>query len=105
MSNPYPQTVTPVTGRKTVAATGTPEALSATHVYAQSVELVAQKAQGSANAGTVYVGWTSGNGEQDRPLAPGDTWVITAPDGKKLDLAEIYIDPANPGDGVTWTAV
>jgi hypothetical protein len=100
-----PRVVTPITGRKTVALTTVPEKLVATPTYVQSVELVAQKAQASANAGIIYIGWTAGDGTQDRPMAAGDKWSITADQGQKLDLSQIYIDPATAGDGVTFTAI
>lgn len=96
---------TPITGRKTVTATGTPEALVSASRCVQSVEIRAQKSQNSANTGNVYVGFSSGNGEQDVPLEPGDVWAVTMDQGQKLDLATIYIDVATNGDGVTFTAI
>jgi hypothetical protein len=98
--------ITPIDGIKTVAATGTPEALVSTPRTVQSVELVPQKAQGTANTGTVYIGWQSGNGLQYRPIAPTDQpFAITAPFGSKLDLSQIYIDAATAGDGVSYVAI
>lgn len=97
--------VTPITGRKTVASAGTPEALVSAPRSVQSVELVAQKAQNSANTGTVYIGWSATNGTQDRPMAAGDKWAITAGPNQMLDLSQIYIDVATDADGVTFTAI
>lgn len=100
-----PRIITPIEGKKTVASSGTPEAIYSSSLAVQSIEIIAQKDQNSANTGTIWVGWTSTNGAPRRPMAAGDTWSIAAPFGSKLDLGAIYVDVANNGDGVTFTAI
>jgi hypothetical protein len=100
-----PRIITPIQSKKTVAAANTPEALVAKSTAVQSVELVAQKDQNSANTGTIWVGWSSADGVCNRPMSPGDILPITAPFGQKLDLGAIYIDVATANDGVTFTAI
>lgn len=90
---------------KTVAATGTPEALGSGLV--ESVAIRPKKTRTTANTGNVWIqnvvtndlagGWE---------LAPTDApLVLSAPVGKKIDLAAIFIDVATNGDGVIYTAV
>lgn len=85
---------------KTVAASGTPEALGSGLV--ESVAIRPNKARGTANTGNVYIQSAATNdlagGWELTPTA--SPIVITAPAGKKIDLASIFIDVATNGDGV-----
>lgn len=85
---------------KTVADTGTPEAITSTNLKCSSVTLLGIKAARTANAGTVYVGWTSANDSQFFPITASGEIVINAGDGRTINLAEIYVDVLNNGDGV-----
>ena len=38
-------------------------------------------------------------------LAPGESLTLSAPAGKKLNLATIYLDAATSGDAVTFSTV
>jgi hypothetical protein len=87
-------------GSKTVAAAGTAEALVATSRLVRSVEFIGYKARQTANTGAVYVGNKSA---QLRTIASASSLTITAIDGERLDLTDIYIDAATNGDGVLFT--
>lgn len=91
---------TPIQITKTVAASGTPEALAASGTYFRKATILAQKAARSANTGTVYLGIGSTNDTQPIGLSPGDVWSIEAPQGEKYDLNDWYLDVATNGDGV-----
>lgn len=90
---------------KTVAASGTPEALGSGLV--ESVAIRPNKARGTANTGNVYVGFGATNDTQQlwelTPTASPIT--LSAPAGKKIDLSTIYIDVVTNGDGVVYFAV
>jgi len=92
-------------GTKAVAAAGTAVQLTATTTLVRSVEIHARKNKTTANTGDVYVGFAGGSGNQNRVLAPGDPFTITAIDEEMIDLSQIWIDAANNGDAVTWSAV
>jgi len=92
-------------GTKAVASAGTPEPLVGTPTYVSSLEIHARKNPTTANTDNIYVGFASGAGNQKRVLAPGESFPITAPPGKKIDLAGIYIDAATSDDAVTWSAL
>lgn len=100
-------TVATVTeGHKAPAAIGTPEALAGVSTKVATVTLIAQRAgRGVANVGSVYWGWSAGNDTQVKELVPGDQIVISAPPGKLIDLANLYIDAATATDGVAWVAM
>jgi hypothetical protein len=87
------------------SATNTPKALTSTSTLCRKVELVAQHADRTANAATVYVGFSSTNDTQLRPLVPGGTLVFEEPagTGKQIDLSLIYVDAGTLNDGVTFT--
>lgn len=85
---------------KTVASTGTPEAVSSTNLFVRTVTFTGIKAARTANAGTVYVGFTSTNDEQFMSIASNGQLVMTAPEDRVINLKNIYIDVANNGDGV-----
>lgn len=89
---------------KTVTASGTPEALAASTTLCESVILEAKKARGTDNTGNVWIGVTTANDTQLLMLAPGQALELSAPAGKKIDLALIYVDVATNADGITYTA-
>ncbi|MCM2276098.1 MAG: hypothetical protein NDI75_15020 [Candidatus Didemnitutus sp.] len=79
---------------KTVAASGTPEKLTATDYYVDQIVIVPLR----TNTGLVYLGFTSGNDEQQ--VEVGTAVVLKAPPGKKLNPAKIYADVTVNGEGV-----
>lgn len=94
-------------GSKTVAATGTPEAIKAisasnSDCQFESVELTARISRSTANTGNIWIGGTSTNSSQLRQLIPGERLVLSAPAGKKIDLRYVYVDVETNGDGVLW---
>jgi hypothetical protein len=93
-----------IEGSKVVASTTVPERLTLTPTFVSSVEFIAQKAQGSANAGNIWVGVVGTDGTPKRLMATGDKMTISANKGEKIDLSAIWIDVATNGDGVTYLA-
>ena len=85
---------------KTVAATGTPEALATDATYFRSALVIAKKAARTANAGNIYLGIGATNDTQPYEIAPGDVLSIKADPGTKMDLNDWYVDVLNAGDGV-----
>jgi hypothetical protein len=90
---------------KAVAAAGTPEQLTATRTQCQSLVIQARKNTTTANAGNVYIGFTSAASSQKLVLQPGESVSITAGTGKAIDLSGIYIDAATNADAVCVTYV
>lgn len=85
---------------KTVASTSVPEAVGTGLV--ESLTLTAQKSRTTANTGNVWIGFSATNDTQLRLLTPGDSVTYVAVDGKKINLAAIFIDVATNGDGVLY---
>jgi hypothetical protein len=92
-------------GVKAVGSAGTPERLVASSTLVESVEIFARKGKTTANTGNIYVGFSSSAASNTRVLEPGETWQLTAPAGKKIDLNLIYVDAATTADAVTYTSV
>jgi hypothetical protein len=92
-------------GLKTVSASGTPEALGSGMV--ESVAIRPKKTRTTANTGNVWVQNANTNDLAGGwELAPTDgPIVITAPAGKKVNLAAIFIDVATNDDGVIYIAI
>ena len=89
---------------KTVASTGTPEALTNTVIKVTSVTLNGYKDRTTANTGTNYVGTISTDDTQLFQLVPAGEMVIgPLPSGEKIDLSKIYVDVTANGDGVIVT--
>lgn len=86
---------TPAEGSKTVAATGTPEALAASGTC-REVFIYPLR----TNTGVVYWGTVSTNDAQHGTLPI----VLTAPQGKLINLASIYLDVTVNGEGVRYIA-
>lgn len=79
---------------KTVAATGTPEAMASAGTTCKTVVLSPLR----TNTGDVYMGASSTNNAQ-HVIVPG-VIVLDAPPGKLLDLSDIYLDVTVNGEGV-----
>jgi hypothetical protein len=113
-SNPFPvQLVVPSTasaatfvrGSKIPAATGTPEALAAGGTLVQSVVIYAQRGARTGNTGSVFIDSASANDAQQIELMAGQSWQLTAPPGKTIDLSLLYVDAVTLGDGVFFFGV
>ena len=91
------EVVVPLDINKTVAATGTPEALAASSTLFQSLTITANKSAQTANTSSSYLGSAT---SQDTPIAPGENITINAPEGKRMDLADWYLKVGTNGDGV-----
>lgn len=91
---------TPTTLIKTVAASGTPEAIAASSTIVSKLILIGKKAARTNNTGIVYFGFTSTNDEQAHEIAAGAVVEFSPPNGQVYDLSDIYIDVATNGDGV-----
>ena len=87
---------------KTVASTATPEALSATNLFARRITLIAKSTRSTDNTSVCYVGFTSVNDEQSFPIAAGGQIVIDV-SPNTINLSSIYIDVGSNGDGVIVT--
>lgn len=85
---------------KTVADTGTPEAITSTNLWVTSVTLKGVKAARTANTSTCYVGFLATDNSQAFALSSAGEIVIQARSGATLNLAHIYIDVLSNGDGV-----
>lgn len=94
-----PATVAPTAAIKTVAAIATPEALIGVTTLVQSVMLIGIKAARTNNTGIVYLGIGGTNDAQFIPISPGER-VEVSNDGNKFDLAGLFLDVLNAGDGV-----
>lgn len=85
-------------GRKTVAAAGTPEALSATSVKCRKVDITAL----SSNAEIVVVGGSTviaaSGTRRGIPLEANDSYSLEID-----DLSKVYLDATSNGDGVSFT--
>lgn len=92
--------VTYVRGLKAPAAIATPEALAAVGTYVSTVTIWALRAGRAANVGSVFVDVVSTNDAQLVELVPGGSVTFTAPPGRVIDLADIFVDSATLTDGV-----
>ena len=91
---------TPTRIIKTIAATGTPEALAAAGTVFRYATLQGKKAARTNNVGDVWIDITSGDGTQSTKITPGQSITIQMPPGEKGDLNDWYCDVENAGDGV-----
>jgi len=84
-------------GRKTVSATGTAEALASSSTVVNYIIITAE----TNNTGIVVVGASTVDetvaSRRGIPLNAGDTISLGA-----VDLADVYLDPAVSGNGVTF---
>ena len=83
---------------KTVTSAGTAEAL-ATSQRVRSLTLVAKQ----GNSGRIYVGGSDVDSSTNDGLGPGDS--LEVPAENWIDLADVYIDADNDGEGVDFYAV
>lgn len=84
-------------GSKTVAATGTPEALVGVSTLVDTVIIAPLR----TNTTSAYIGFSSTNDTQTIPLPVS----LSAPDGKKIDLSLIYVDVTTAGEGVRYSTI
>ena len=74
--------------------------------FATSIQIIARKTLapvsfgGTANAGSVAIGFSNVNNQEPIELTPGDVWTFSVSAGRKLDLGKIFLDVLNDGDGV-----
>lgn len=85
---------------KTVASTSVPEPISASTLLVEAIEIEAKKDKDNNNTGAIYIGFSSGNGTQQKKILSGGVWMFAAPVGKKINLATVYIDVTTANDGV-----
>ncbi len=93
--------VTPVTQAFTVGTAGTPIQLNTNGLWFRSATILCQKGSRTNNVGNVYIG-TSTN-SQPYVLLPGQTWILQAANGCKLNFVDYWLDAANNNDGVIIT--
>jgi len=91
-------------GRKVVAAIGTAERLSDTQLLVDMLEVAAE----TDNTGLITVGGSAVIGalatRKGNSLTSSKTKVFIAPEGKKINLRDVWLDTTVNGDGVTYTA-
>lgn len=93
-----------VEGVKAPASLAVPEALTTTNLV-HSVIIRAGRTARIGNTSSVWVGITATNDTQFIELLPGAVLTITAPPGKYLDLATIFVDAVTLTDGVVYVAL
>jgi hypothetical protein len=76
--------------------------LTTVSTLVKSVFLLALKSTGAKNTTPVFVGLSGVAANQSIPLLPGAGVNHVAPDGKMLDLAQIYVRISTIGDGISW---
>jgi hypothetical protein len=92
-------------GFTNVTSAGTPQPLLALTDLNKLVKgaatllLTARQSKTTTNIGDVYVGSRAG---QSQVLSPGQALAIDVLAGEELSLAEIFLDAANSGDGVSY---
>lgn len=85
---------------KTSTTPGTPVALVATDTYCQQAVIFGYKALArTANTGDVYLGLSATASQQPLVLKSEESYLLGG-QMKRLNLAELYLDVANSGDGV-----
>lgn len=98
-----------LTAQRAVTAAGSPEKLKEAPEYTQNRVIAIRIRALAGNAGDIYI-----TNEDQRAtaattgdiLAPGEVYVLDVSQFADawLDLAKIWIDAANNGDGVSYTA-
>ena len=91
-------------GRKVVTTADNPVTLVAATTLVESVKITARKNDTTANTGLIFVGFSAIGGANYEVLSDREFITFTAPAGKKLNLALIYIDAATSLDAVHYTA-
>jgi len=85
----------PLSGQKNVTAAGTQVALGATQEY-KEINIIAK----STNTGNIYIGDSTVDSTNGAILPAGG--FVTLP---FVDIADVYIDSAVNGEGVSWIGV
>ena len=87
---------------KTVAASGTPEALGTSAIKFSDIKFVGENAFGVPNTGNVFlqVQDAAGTWTDTRTIAPGDTVSYVSPNRTCYRASEFRIRVATNGDGV-----
>lgn len=95
-----PERLRPHGGAKTVAATGTAEALVATSTPAYMLYVRAK----TGNTQNVYLGDSAVDKTTSKQiiLAAGDAVTITPPNGNRINLLDFYIDVDVNAEGVDY---
>jgi len=88
---------------KTVAAAAVPEAIGAATVQFNAAIVTAAKSNTEANAGNVFLQYTSADGDHVDELYPGNSIQILAPLNGIFNAAQFFVDVAVDGDGVLFT--
>jgi len=98
-------TSTPAVGVTTAGGSGANLAavMVGEDILVEALEIHARKNTTTANAGNIFQGFSPTAGQNYRVIPPGESWSLTLPHGQ-MNLGKIYIDAANNGDAVTWTA-
>lgn len=86
---------------KTVAASGTPERLSATPRKFRQATFIGYSSARVVNTDSVWLGASSTNDSQVFEVPAGGQAVIEAVEGTSLDFYDIYADAVVNGEGVT----
>lgn len=102
--------VTIADGLKTVAAAGTPEALTAdASILATCLIFYGVKTRDANvptnNTGDVFIRSDATNLAAGVRVPAAGSASITAPEGKYLKLSEVFVKVLNNGDGVQWASV
>ncbi len=86
-------------GSAIVTTAGTPVRAGSQGQPFGSVIFYGQKGKGSPNTGTVYVGF--GN-QPAYPIPAGTSYSISVDPANGMTMADVWVDAANSGDGVTY---
>lgn len=93
--------VVPKQFAQTTTVAAGPTAIQSSPLYFRKATFVAQKDQaGTANAGTVKVGFSSTDSQQLFVMNPGDERTFEPPAGAKWDFHDMFLRVSNDGDGV-----
>jgi len=86
---------------KTVSTPGTAVPLASSETYAKRVVIQAGRSD-DVNAGKVYLGDSSVDKDSNKCLemSPGDVFCLPMGKDDEINLAHLYIDADNSGDGV-----
>ena len=104
-----------ITAQRAVTAAGTPESIKEAPEQTNNKAIAIKIRAKTGNAGDIYIT----RGEQRATaattgdiIAPGEIWVLDVSQykGKNgqqafIDLSKIWVDAANAGDQITYTAV
>ena len=87
---------------KFVTTAGTAEHLVASPLHAEALCLQAKRAT-TDNTGNVHIGLSDLDAGviEYIELAPGDYWEPPIPEGRDINLYDLWIDADTSGDGVT----